>query len=61
MPDSDPVEHDETSEVSAGWLERLRARDYTQGSLYKSLFVLSIPLVATSLFGGVIFQMGDLK
>ncbi len=49
------------TEVRTGWLERLRERDYTQGSLYKSLFVLSIPLVATSLFGGVIFQMGDLK
>lgn len=44
-----------------GWLERLRGRDHTRGSLYKSLFVLSIPLVATSLFGGVIYQMGDLK
>ncbi|MDP6977380.1 MAG: MATE family efflux transporter [Myxococcota bacterium] len=61
MADTDPTEPGATTEVRAGWLERLRDRDHTQGNLYKSLFVLSIPLVATSLFGGVIFQMGDLK
>jgi len=44
-----------------GWLEKFRDRDHTQGSLYGSLLVLSVPLLATSLFGGVIFQMGDLK
>lgn len=44
-----------------GWLERFRGRDHTQGSIYGSLAVLSLPMVATSLFGGVIFQIGDLK
>lgn len=39
----------------------MRGRDHTQGSLYGSLFVLSVPMLATSLFGGVIFQIGDLK
>lgn len=45
----------------AGWLERFRGHDHTQGSLYGSLMVLSLPMLATSLFGGVVFQMGDLK
>ncbi len=60
---SEPLESDVSApvDVEPGWLERLRDRDHTQGSLYKSLFVLSIPLLATSLFGGVIYQMGDLK
>ncbi|MCP5040152.1 MAG: MATE family efflux transporter [bacterium] len=44
-----------------GFLERLRGRDHTRGNLYGSLVVLSLPMVATSLFGGVVFQMGDLK
>ena len=38
-----------------------RDRDHTQGSLLKSLMVLALPLVATSLFGGVLFQIVDLK
>ena len=38
-----------------------RDRDHTQGSLLKSLVVLALPLVATSLFGGVLFQLVDLK
>ena len=63
MPEADSPEPEDTTESppSPGWLERLRDRDHTQGNLYKSLFVLSIPLVATSFFGGVIYQMGDLK
>jgi putative MATE family efflux protein len=39
----------------------MRSRDHTRGSLYTSLMVLALPMVATSFFGGVIFQMGDLK
>ena len=38
-----------------------RDRDHTQGSLFTSLVVLALPLVATSLFGGVLFQLVDLK
>ena len=63
MPANESREPD-SSEVASprpGWLERIRERDHTQGSLYGSLLVLSLPMVATSLFGGVIFQMGDLK
>lgn len=40
---------------------RLRDRDHTQGSLFQSLMILALPLVATSLFGGVLFQLVDLK
>ena len=42
-------------------LARMRDRDHTQGSLFKSLVALALPLVATSLCGGVIFQLVDLK
>ncbi len=42
-------------------LDRFRSRDHTRGSLYASLLVLALPSVATSLFGGVLFQIGDLK
>ena len=38
-----------------GW----RNRDHTRGSLLVSLFVLALPLVATSL-AGVVFQLVDL-
>ncbi len=44
-----------------GLLERWRDRDHTQGNLFGSLVVLALPLLATSLFGGVIFQLVDLK
>jgi putative MATE family efflux protein len=40
---------------------RWRDRDHTRGSLLTSLIVLALPLVATSLFGGVLFQLIDLK
>jgi putative MATE family efflux protein len=44
-----------------GLFERLRNRDHTQGSLYKSLFVLALPMVSTSVFAGVTFQLVNLK
>ena len=40
-----------------GW----RYRDHTRGSLFASMFVLSAPLLAASLVGGVTFQLLDLK
>ena len=40
---------------------RWRDRDHTRGNLLTSLIVLALPLVATSLFGGVLFQLVDLK
>ncbi|MBW2723913.1 MAG: MATE family efflux transporter [Deltaproteobacteria bacterium] len=61
MTASELREPDRPEAPEPGWLERFRDRDHTQGSLYGSLMVLSLPMVATSLFGGVIFQMGDLK
>lgn len=39
----------------------LRHRDHTQGSLLVSLFALALPLVGMSVFGGVLFQIVDLK
>jgi putative MATE family efflux protein len=42
-------------------LARWRDRDHTSGSLLVSLMVLALPLLATSLFGGVVFQIVDLK
>ncbi len=39
----------------------LRHRDHTQGSLLVSLFALALPLIGMSLFGGVVFQIVDLK
>ncbi|MEE3326208.1 MAG: MATE family efflux transporter [Myxococcota bacterium] len=44
-----------------GFWARIRERDHTQGSLFKSLLTLALPLVATSLCGGVVFQLVDLK
>jgi len=44
-----------------GFFARWRDRDHTRGSLFLSLIVLALPLVATSLFGGVLFQLVDLK
>jgi putative MATE family efflux protein len=63
VPASESPDPDPSQDVvpEPGWLERIRDRDHTQGSLYGSLLVLSLPMVATSLFGGVIFQIGDLK
>ncbi len=49
---------------ASSWLDRLRAlrdRDHTQGSLLVSLFALALPLIGMSLFGGVVFQIVDLK
>lgn len=40
---------------------RWRDRDHTRGSLLASLGVLALPLVGTSIVGGVIFQLVDLK
>jgi putative MATE family efflux protein len=37
-----------------------RDRDHTRGSLWASLFVLAVPLLANSLVGGVAFQLVDL-
>jgi putative MATE family efflux protein len=42
-------------------LRALRDRDHTQGSLLVSLVVLALPLIGMSLFGGVLFQIVDLK
>ena len=50
-----------TAPAPKSLLARLRDRDHTQGSLFKSLMALALPLVATSLCGGVIFQLVDLK
>jgi len=58
---AEPKHEIEDPTPKPGFLERLRDHDHTQGSLYGSLMVLSLPMVATSLFGGVIFQLGDLK
>ncbi|MFL2936545.1 MAG: MATE family efflux transporter [Myxococcota bacterium] len=58
MPESDAS----TDRVQKpGFWTRIRERDHTQGSLFKSLLVLALPLVATSLCGGVLFQLVDLK
>ena len=51
---------EDTAKKSGFWT-RLRERDHTQGSLFTSLLVLALPLVATSLSGGVLFQLVDLK
>ncbi|MCS5637086.1 MAG: MATE family efflux transporter [Myxococcota bacterium] len=59
MPSEPPSSEPAPSRPSrfAQW----RDRDHTRGSLYTSLLVLALPLVATSLFGGVLFQLVDLK
>jgi putative MATE family efflux protein len=46
---------------AAGWWERLRNRDHTRGSLFASLGALALPLIGSSLVGGVAFQLTDLK
>ncbi len=51
----------EANKKPQGFLSRLQNRDHTQGSLFSSLLTLALPLVATSLCGGVIFQLVDLK
>lgn len=42
-------------------LERLRDRDHTRGRLLASLLVLSLPSIATSFMGAVVYQLVDLK
>jgi putative MATE family efflux protein len=42
-------------------LRQLAARDHTQGSLLASIAVLSLPSMLTSLFGGGLFQLVDLR
>lgn len=61
MPESDTEESAGTAKAEPGAFARLRDRDHTRGSLLASLLTLALPLVATSLFGGVIFQLVDLK
>lgn len=39
---------------------RWRERDHTRGNLFVSMLVLSLPLLATSVMGGVVFQVADL-
>lgn len=39
---------------------RWRERDHTRGSLLTSMFMLSLPLLASSVLGGVLFQVVDL-
>lgn len=41
----------------AGW----RDRDHTRGRLLTSLVVLALPLIASSVLGGVVFQLFDLS
>jgi len=50
-----------TVPTERGFFERWKHRDHTRGSLTTSLMVLALPLLATSLFGGVVFQLVDLK
>ena len=40
---------------------RWRDRDHTRGSLLRSLGLLALPMVGSSLVGGVLFQLIDLK
>ena len=42
-------------------LSRWRDRDHTRGRLLTSLLVLCVPLLVSSLAGGVVFQLTDLK
>ena len=44
-----------------GAFARWRDHDHTRGSLFVSLAVLALPLLATSLCGGVTFQLLELK
>ena len=61
MPESYTEEPEPAVKKRPGAFARLRDRDHTRGSLFVSLMTLALPLVATSLFGGVIFQLVDLK
>jgi len=45
----------------SSFLKRWRHRDHTRGNIFVSLAVLALPLIATSLLGGVLFQLVDLK
>jgi len=62
---SEDAEEDRGSEPSApaqpGFLDRLRNRDHTRGNLLKSLAFLALPMLGSSLFAGVFFQLVDLK
>jgi putative MATE family efflux protein len=46
--------------VRRSWLARLRERDHTQGRLVGSLLSLALPLLASSVAGGVVYQLVDL-
>ncbi len=52
---------DDPATVSPSAFARWRDRDHTRGSLVISMAVLAMPLLATSLFGAVTFQLVDLK
>jgi putative MATE family efflux protein len=47
--------------ATPGALARFRDRDHTRGNLITSLVSLSVPLLGSSVLGGVLFQLGDLK
>ena len=61
--DAAPGVAEETVRRAAGAsvLSRLRDRDHTRGSLLTSLLTLAVPLLGSSLLGGVLYQLGDLK
>ncbi|MBW2274908.1 MAG: MATE family efflux transporter [Deltaproteobacteria bacterium] len=61
MSDSSDPAAEATARPEPGFLERVRNRDHTRGNLLKSLTVLALPLLGSSLFAGVIFQLVDLK
>ena len=44
-----------------GRWQRLTRRDHTTGSLATSMWVLSVPLMLSSLLGGAVFQLIDLS
>ncbi|MBW2232045.1 MAG: MATE family efflux transporter [Deltaproteobacteria bacterium] len=56
-----PDQRPETPARPKSAFARWRDRDHTRGNLLVSLGVLALPLMATSLFGGVVFQLVDLK
>jgi len=62
---SEGADEERGSEPSAsaqpGFLDRLRNRDHTRGKLLKSLAFLALPMLGSSLFAGVFFQLVDLK
>jgi putative MATE family efflux protein len=48
------------AETGQARVARWRGRDHTRGSLLGSMLVLALPLVGSSLLGGVVFQVVDL-